>query len=53
MHGTYVNSIQLPPDECQVLQNEDMLVFGAEVRRGADTYPACTFQVHYELAPYR
>lgn len=51
MHGTYVNGGELQRKKPQTLQSGDVIVFGAEVRRGVETFPACAFQVTYEFLP--
>ncbi|CZS98405.1 hypothetical protein WAI453_005832 [Rhynchosporium graminicola] len=44
MHGTYLNDIELPKHTPTVINDNDVLVFGAEVRRGAEVFPACSFK---------
>lgn len=51
MHGTYLNNSQLLTNELQTLSPNDILVFGAEVKRGDETFPACAFRVNYEIFP--
>jgi pSer/pThr/pTyr-binding forkhead associated (FHA) protein len=53
MHGTYLNGAQLPRETPMPIGDGDIVVFGAEVRRGPETFPACKFQVHYQFVPYR
>ena len=53
MHGTFVNDFQLRRDEPQELSNDDLVVFGAEVKRNSDTFPACAFRINYELFPFK
>lgn len=44
MHGTFVNGLQLHPNETAELQEGTEVTFGAEVTRGEDVYPAKTFR---------
>jgi hypothetical protein len=53
MHGTYVNDFELPRKSTMVVDDGDIVLFGAEVRRGPETFPACKFQVNYEFVPYK
>jgi pSer/pThr/pTyr-binding forkhead associated (FHA) protein len=53
MHGTYLNTAELARKSPTVLRDGDTLVFGAEVRRGPETFPACAFRVNYEFLPYK
>jgi hypothetical protein len=53
MHGTYVNGSELQRKEPKALNNGDVVVFGAEVRRGVEIFPACAFQVNYEFLPVK
>lgn len=53
MHGTYVNDTQLRRHEPRGLSNDDLVVFGAEVKRNLDTFPACAFRVNYEFLPFK
>lgn len=53
MHGTYVNHHQLKTKEARELNYGDTIVFGAEVKRGEETFPACSFKVTYEFSPYK
>ena len=52
MHGTYVNDRRLNKDELKELANGDVLLLGAEVKRGIETFPACSFQLSYDIRPY-
>lgn len=52
MHGTYHNHPRLTQGEPSILSNGDILVFGAEVKRGTDIFPACAFRVTFEYTPY-
>lgn len=52
MHGTYVNDRRLNKDELKELANGDVLLLGAEVKRGIETFPACSFQLNYDIRPY-
>jgi len=50
MHGTYHNSSpRLETGEMRPLSNGDIVVFGAEVKRGPEIFPACAFRVDYQL----
>ena len=49
MHGTYVNGRELQRKEPKTLHNGDVIIFGAEVRRGVDTFAACAFRVNYDF----
>jgi pSer/pThr/pTyr-binding forkhead associated (FHA) protein len=51
MHGTRLNGAELDPFENTILNNGDCLLFGAEVRRGSEVFPACCFKVTYEFSP--
>jgi pSer/pThr/pTyr-binding forkhead associated (FHA) protein len=53
MHGTYLNGVQVPCKTPVVINDGDVVVFGAEVRRGPETFPACKFEVHYQFVPYK
>ncbi|KAE9377802.1 hypothetical protein N431DRAFT_500562 [Stipitochalara longipes BDJ] len=53
MHGTYLNGVELPRKTPMPIDDGDVLVFGAEVRRGPETFPACKFQVNYQFVPYK
>lgn len=53
MHGTVVNDHDLPEQEPRSLNNGDVVKFGAEVRRGSETFPACSFKIEYRLSPYQ
>ncbi|KAL2073246.1 hypothetical protein VTL71DRAFT_10570 [Oculimacula yallundae] len=53
MHGTYLNGIALASDTPAVLTSNDVVVFGAEVRRGTEVFPACSFQVTYKSTPHK
>jgi len=52
MHGTYLNNHRLGKDEPRDLADGDILILGAEVKRGIETFPACSFQLNYEISPY-
>lgn len=49
MHGTYLNGVELARHMPSILNNGDIVVFGAEVRRGPETFPACSFLVAIEF----
>jgi hypothetical protein len=53
MHGTYLNKCQLKTNETRNLNDGDVVIFGAEVKRGDETFPACAFQLSYNLTPFR
>lgn len=53
MHGTILNGRTLVRNEAVELADGDNLSFGTEVRRGQETFPPCSFQVHLEYSPYR
>jgi len=53
MHGTYLNDVQLSSKNSTAIGNEDEVKFGAEVRRGPETFPACRFRVNYDFVPYK
>jgi hypothetical protein len=53
MHGTYLNDFELPRKSSMVIADGAIVVFGAEVRRGPETFPACKFQVNYTFEPYK
>ncbi|KAH6722284.1 hypothetical protein BKA61DRAFT_568823 [Leptodontidium sp. MPI-SDFR-AT-0119] len=53
MHGTYLNDFELPKDTPTVINDGDVVVFGAEVRRGPEVFPACSFRVNYKPVPYK
>ncbi|KAF4632318.1 hypothetical protein G7Y89_g5809 [Cudoniella acicularis] len=53
MHGTCLNGRKLAADEPAVVVNGDELVFGAEVRRGPEVFPACAFRVSLDFVPYK
>ncbi|KUJ12059.1 uncharacterized protein LY89DRAFT_688532 [Mollisia scopiformis] len=50
MHGTYVNGVELARHVPLTLNNGDIVVFGAEVRRGPETFPACSFRIAIEFS---
>lgn len=49
MHGTYLNGVELARHVPSTVNNGDGVVFGAEVRRGPETFPACGFHIDIEL----
>lgn len=53
MHGTHLNNIDLPKDTPTVITDGDIVVFGAEVRRGPETFPACSFRVNHKIISYK
>ncbi|KAF7858429.1 hypothetical protein EAF04_009030 [Stromatinia cepivora] len=52
MHGTFVNGEKLG-DEAKTLNINDRIVFGIAVRRGMDMFPACHFNVNYQVLPWK
>ncbi|QSZ31777.1 hypothetical protein DSL72_001346 [Monilinia vaccinii-corymbosi] len=52
MHGTFVNGEKLG-DDIKPLNLNDKIVFGTGVRRGMEMFPACHFDVAYELIPWK
>ena len=52
MHGTYLKNYRLAKDEPRELSDGDVLTLGAEVKRGIETFPACSFKLNYEVRPY-
>lgn len=53
MHGTFLNNDMLKQHEPTILNDCDVLVFGAQVTRGTETISACAFKVNLEFVPYR
>jgi hypothetical protein len=53
MHGTFLNSASIVQKKPMVLQDNDVLVFGSRVTRGAKTIQACAFRVNYEISACR
>jgi len=53
MHGTYVDKTHLEAYESKHLSDGDTVVFGAEVKRGEEVFPACAFRITYEYSPYK
>ncbi|RDW60826.1 hypothetical protein BP6252_12209 [Coleophoma cylindrospora] len=53
MHGTFLNSRQLPRDEELSIKSGDNIVFGVEVSRGIESFPACGFNLEYEFLPWK
>jgi hypothetical protein len=53
MHGTYLNNIELQRKDPRILNDGDIVVFGAEVRRGVESFPACAFRINYEFLPWK
>ncbi|CAG8982180.1 hypothetical protein HYALB_00003616 [Hymenoscyphus albidus] len=52
MHGTFLNDNKLEEMKDAALNKGDILVFGAEVKRGLEVFPACSFKVDLAFAPY-
>lgn len=52
MHGTYINNKQLIVREPTQISDGDEITFGAEVKRGVETFPACAFRVKIEFVHY-
>ena len=53
MHGTYLNGTLLRENAPVMVGDDDLVVFGAEVKRGTEVFPACAFRVNYEFLPYK
>lgn len=53
MHGTFVNNNKLATREPTSVSDGDEITFGAEVKRGPETFAACSFQVKIDYVPYR
>ncbi len=53
MHGTFVNKYQLEREAPMTIGNGDVLTFGAEVKRGSEVFPPCSFKVNYDFVPYK
>lgn len=53
MHGTFLNGAELPRNTPMAIDDGDIIVFGAEVRRGPETFPACKFEINYEFVQYK
>ncbi|KAI9643236.1 hypothetical protein NHQ30_007852 [Ciborinia camelliae] len=52
MHGTFLNGEKLT-DGVKPLNRNDKIIFGAGVRRGMDLFPACHFDVAYDILPWK
>lgn len=52
MHGTKLNQMQLVPLTPQPVRTNDTLVFGAEVRRERETFPACAFEIDVQISQH-
>ncbi|KAL3420672.1 Factor arrest protein 10 [Phlyctema vagabunda] len=50
MHGTFLNNRQLESHRAETFKNGDTVIFGAEVTRGVEVFPACAFTIEYELS---
>lgn len=53
MHGTFLNESEVPKGIAMAISNGDELIFGAEVKRGIEIFPACAFRVNYNALPYK
>ncbi|PBP19493.1 FHA domain protein [Diplocarpon rosae] len=53
MHGTFLNGIELTKNVPMAVSKGDILVFGTEVRRGSETFPACRFRVDRKILPFK
>ncbi|KAG9243351.1 hypothetical protein BJ878DRAFT_511234 [Calycina marina] len=51
MHGTFLNDERLDKGVPSFLRHGDILELGAEVNRSDETFPACAFQVTFEMFP--
>ena len=49
MHGTFLNDQQVKKDQAVPIDNGDIVVFGAEVKRGTESFPPCAFRLNYEM----
>ncbi|KAK7454322.1 FHA domain-containing protein [Colletotrichum acutatum] len=49
LHGTYHNSLKLPPHTAKELTTGDVLKFGIDIQRSNDLFPPCTIQVDWEF----
>jgi pSer/pThr/pTyr-binding forkhead associated (FHA) protein len=52
-HGTYLNNTALEQKKQRSVSDNDIVVFGTEVRRGSEVFPACAFRINYEFVPYK
>ncbi|TQS36967.1 hypothetical protein Golomagni_02573 [Golovinomyces magnicellulatus] len=52
MHGTSINNFQLVNNMPVELRNGDLVLFGAEVKRGSETYSPCKFIIHYKISSH-
>lgn len=53
MHGTTRNGFPVEKNTPTEIRDGDNLIFGAEVRRGLEVFPACSFHIAYQLSNYR
>ena len=53
MHGTWLNGQPLVAKEPQRVKDGDKLVFGAEVRRGAEVFSAHTYSTSIKYSSFR
>jgi len=52
MHGTFLSgNTRLETGIAKTLDCGAILVFGAEVKRGKDVFPACVFTLEYDMLP--
>lgn len=49
VHGRAVIDVKLQSDQPRPIFSSDILLFGAEVRRGAEVFPPCLFYLKYEF----
>ncbi|KAF4785934.1 FHA domain-containing protein [Colletotrichum scovillei] len=49
LHGTYHNSLKLPPHTAKELTRGDIVKFGIDIQRSNDLFPPCTIQVDWEF----
>ncbi|KAJ0295818.1 hypothetical protein COL5a_009109 [Colletotrichum fioriniae] len=49
LHGTYHNSLKLPPHSAKEMKTGDILKFGIDIQRSNDLFPPCTIQVDWEF----
>ncbi len=50
MHGTRLNELDLHPGTAYILSKGDIIVLGAEVRRGVESFQACKFRVEFNFS---
>jgi len=53
MHGTSLDGRKLGESEEARVNDDAVLVFGAEVKRGQEVFSACSFRVNLEFSSYK